>query len=748
MINICKILIFMSVAVLLQACSNTKYLGPGENLYMGADIKVKSSVKLSKKNEKAIKSELSDLARPRPNSTALGIRYKLFIYNLAGKTTKKKGFKHWLKYSVGEPPVIASMAALNNNSTVFQDRLENRGYFHDTVTLDTTVRNKKLRAVYTAYVGSQYKIRHVTFPQSSDTLSVSINKHVKRSLLKPGSAYDLDTIKDERLRIDSRLKEHGFYFFNPGDLIVKIDSTVGNHLVDLNMQIKPLIPEDATRSYRINNITVYADYHANDTGRNGISAEYSNGYKIIDPRRKFRPSVFDKVLIFKKDSTYNVTSHNLALNRLVTLGTYKFVKARFEKSDTANGDYLDLFYYLTPFPKKSIRFTATALTKSNSASGGQLSVDLLYRNLFKGAEQFAITPYIGLEQQFSSLSKAGTRRGGIDLSLTTPRIISPFNFKVNGGFLPRTKMEIGYELFSSDTLYTLNSLYASYGYTWQQSVQKQATLNILNISYVRPTNITPAFATEIKEDNALFRSIEPQMIIGSSYNYNINTQIKRNNNRNNFYFNGNIDASGNLIGLFSGANANKGKVVNIFNVPVSQYIRLEADFRYYLKFDQNTILAYRFWGGFGYAYGNSTELPYVKSFFAGGTNDIRAFRSRGLGPGSYYTPDTARFVSDEPGDIKLEANVELRTKLFSVVKGALFVDMGNVWTLREDSSRPGSKFTGNFLNQIAVGAGAGLRFDFTILVLRVDVAYPLKKPYSYSVGPSQLVYNLAIGYPF
>lgn len=748
--NNCKILGFIMVVVLLQACSSTKYLAPGEDLYVGATVKVKPVGKVSKKQQKAIKSELNDIARPHTNSTILGIRFKLFVYNAAGNP-KKKGIRHWLKYTVGEPPVIASMTAMNKNSVVFQDRLENSGYFRDTVTLDTSVHDKKLKAIYTAYIDEQYKIGKVKFPQGDDTLSVSIRKHVKNTVLKPGVGYDLDLIKDERSRIDSRLKEHGFYYFSPNDLIAKIDSTAGNHTVNVDIQIKPKIPLDAGKSYRINNIVVYADYYTDaDTSRKGISAKYSNGYTIIDPKGKFRPTLFDKVLVFKKDSTYNLTSHNLALNRLVTLGTYKFVKARFEKSDTAYGDYLNLYYYLTPFTKKSIKFTATTFTKSNSASGGQLSVDLLNRNLFKGAEQFAITPYVGLEQQFSG-QKDGTRRGGIDISLSMPQIISPFKFKINSGFVPRTKIDIGYEVFSSDTLYTLSSFYASYGYSWRQNQQTEATFNILNASYVRPTSIKPAFQSELDEDNTLYRSIEPQLIIGSSYNYNVNTQIKQNNHKNNFYFNGNIDASGNLIGLIGGAsiaNANKGKTINIFNVPLSQYIRLEVDFRHYLKLADNTVLASRFWGGFGYAYGNSTQLPYVKAFFAGGTNDIRAFRSRGLGPGSYYTPDTARFLIDQPGDIKLEGNVELRTKLFSVVNGAIFVDAGNIWTLRRDSTRPGAQFTGNFLNQVAIGGGAGLRFDLTILVLRLDVAYPLVKPYAYSLTPSQLVYNLAIGYPF
>jgi outer membrane protein assembly factor BamA len=652
---------------------------------------------------------------------------------------------------VGEPPVIATKAEFEKNSKLFQNRLENEGYFHDTVMFDTTVKSRMLKAVYTAYVGTQYTLRNISFPLGGDTLSTIIRRYSKRTLLKKGDPYSLDVIKAERERFDTRLKEHGFYYFSPDDLIIKADSTVGNNQVDLAVQIKPQTPEYAAKPYRINNITVYADYHLNgDTSLHQPGVEYYQGYKIIDSAHMFKPSVFGRLLVFKKDSTYNRTTHNLSLNRLVTLGTFKFVKARFENADTV-GDYLDAFYYLTPTPKKSIRLTVTGLTKSDNSTGGIVSVNWLNRNMFKGAEQFTVAPYVGLEQQFSSAQNAGTRRLGADVSLTVPRIISPFKFKINSGYVPRTKFTLGYQLFSSDTLYTLNSFTGSYGYVWKQSLQNENTLNPVNISYVRPTKIAPAFQALIDTNITLKRSIEPQLIISSSYNYNINTQARANKRPNNYYFNGNIELAGNVLGLLTHANVKAGKQVEIFNVPFSEFTRLEADFRYYHNFSQYAMLATRFWAGVGFSYGNSTSLPFAKAFFAGGTNDIRAFASRVLGPGSYHDPaDTLHsgFVPQQPGDIKLEANAELRAKLFSIVRGALFIDAGNIWTQQTDTARPGAKFNGNFLRQIGVGVGAGLRFDVTILVLRLDVAYPVVKPYTYNLTPSRLVYNLAIGYPF
>lgn len=765
--NFLKTIIFFSMVVLLAtSCSNTKHLTDSKPLFVGATVKIKSSEPISRTQKKELTEQMESLIRPKPNSKILGTRVKLGIYNLVDTPSKNKGLKYWIKYKLGEPPVFASISLLNKNSAVLQNRLENRGYFKDTVMLDTSVKNKKLKATYTAYLNSQYKIRDVYFPTGDDTLSKSIAKLADNSFLKKGDAYDLDVIKNERERIDANLKNEGFFFFNAEYLLITVDSTVGQHQVDMHVVIKNATPFDAEKPFKINNITVYADYKINgDTGKLKNVTNYFDGYAIVDPQKKFQPKIFSRTLIFKKGDTYNRENHNLALNRLVTMGVFKFVKARFEKSDTIAGDYLNLFYYLTPTEKKSIRFTATALTKSNNATGGLLSVNWLNRNFFKGAELFTISAYAGLEQQISSQQNATTQRFGVDASLSVPRIIAPFRFKTNSGYVPRTRFELGYQLFKSDTLYTLNSYTANYGYTWKENFEREHTLNVAAISFVKPSNINPAFQQQLDTNITLARSIEQQFIIGSNYNFNINTQARANTKRNNFYFNGNLDLSGNFIGLFSGANIQKGKIVKLLNTPISQYIRAEADFRHYLRFSKNTVLASRFISGIGYAWGNSTSMPFVKAFFAGGTNDLRAFRSRALGPGSYYAgdPHVVLFLPDQPGDIKLEMNAELRGKLFSIVRWALFTDAGNIWTVRNDTSRPGSQFTKNFLNQIAVGVGTGLRFDLNILVLRVDLAMPIREPWitngskwvfnKINFGSSEwrrqnLIVNLAIGYPF
>ncbi len=397
----------------------------------------------------------------------------------------------------------------------------------------------------------------------------------------------------------------------------------------------------------------------------------------------------------------------------------------------------------------------SALTKSDDANGGLLTLTWRNRNFFRGAELFTASIYGGLEKQFLGKGlSVNTGKAGVDLNLYIPKIIAPFYFQTNSGFVTKTRINLGYEYFDRSSQYTLNSFKTSFGYVWKESAQKEHQLNIISISLVSPSNITPEFQQQLDTNVTLARSIERQFIIGPNYNFNLNTQVRPNRHRNNFYFNGNLDLSSNVLGWITGADVDKGKERKIFNTPFSQYARVEADFRHYLSFDKYTVLASRITGGIGYAYGNSNTMPFIKEFFAGGANDLRAFRARSIGPGSYYAGnrDTA-FLPDQPGDIKLELNTELRFKLFSVVRWAFFVDAGNVWTVRTDTARPGSKFTKNFLQQVAAGVGTGLRLDVSILIIRLDVAVPVREPYlppgsRWVFDHRNIVYNFAIGYPF
>lgn len=754
----------------LFSCNVTKNLADNETLYKGAKFEIFKAQDSMKLNLQDAKDELSSLIKKKTNAQILGYPYKLGIYNSMGEP-KGKGLSYWIKNKIGEPPVLGSSIDLKKNIAILENRLENRGFFGSSVVADTSKKNKELKVVYKAMLQPAYTIRNLAFKfDSVSAIGKNIHSLTQSSYLQKGARYDLDLIKAERARIDAGLKEKGLYFFNPDFIIVDIDSSVGERQVDMFLRLKKETPPKAKLEYRLNQVYVFADYTADtDTSMQLVKQQsrFAAGYHIYDPERKVRTAVFKRALVFKPGDLYSREMHNQSLKRLVNLGMYKFVKARFQETDTTAQPSLNAFYYLTPAPVKSLRAEVSGLTKSNNSAGTQISLAWRHRNLLRGAEQFSARIYGGLEKQvYSQQPTISTNRFGVELNLVSPRLIGPFKFKSKADFTPQTKFTLGYEFFERNTQYTMNSAKLSFGYIWKRDITQEHRLDIISLNLVQPTYINPDYQLMLDTNITLARSIEKQFIIGPNYNYNYNSLIVANNRPHNFYFNWNLDLSGNLMGAVTGADINNGKQKQFLGIPFSQYIKTEMEFRHYLKLSKRNTLVSRVLGGIGYAYGNSTNLPFVKAFFAGGTNDIRAFRARSLGPGSYYAGNAATStvsLPDQPGDLKLEINSELRFKMFSVLYGALFVDAGNIWTIRNDVNRPGAQFTSSFLKQFAVGVGTGFRVDVSYFVVRLDFSIPVRKPFlpegsrwvfnKIAFGDDDwvkqnLIYNIAIGYPF
>ncbi len=752
-----KNILFFASILLLASCNITKKVPEGDALYTGASVKV-DGPGLSKKKKKSIASDLNALTRPNPNKKLLGVRFKLFFYNLG-----------LFKNKLGEPPVLLSDLKLEFNEKVLQSNLQNQGYFHATVKGDTIVKKRMAKAIYTVITGDQYIINEVQFPTDSTVLNKNISESAPKTFLKKGDPFDLNLIKGERERIEAYLKERGFYFFDPDNITVKTDSTIGNHQVNMYLRVKPNTPAQGKEIYRINDVFIYPNYRLTSTSTATDTlkekAEYYKGYYVVSGRRQlYKPRLFEQAMQFDPGDIYNRTDQGQTISRLVNLNLFKFVKNRFEVVPGIDTPKLNVYYYLTPFPKKSIRAEVNANTKSNNLTGSSLTLGWRNRNTFKGGELFSIDATGGFEVQYSSRLKGyNTYRAGIEGNLVFPRFLIPFfNIQTKGGYVPKTNIQLGYDILNKRKLYTMQSFKANFGYGWKETAQKEHLFNPIAINYVQPLLITPEYEDSAKGNPTLLKAVEKQFILGSNYNYNYNQLQGRPAMSGGWYLNGNIDLSGNIIGLLTGANVKDGKAKNIFNAQFSQYVKFEGDVRRYFKLSSKAAWANRIIVGLGVPYGNSLSLPYVKQFFIGGTNSIRAFRSRSLGPGTYQDTTSTTFLPDQSGDMKIELNTELRAKLFSIVHGALFVDAGNIWLYNEDTLKPGSKFSGKFLSQLAVGAGAGLRFDISFLVIRLDVAFPLRKPYlkekQWVINQikfsdpawrrENIVFNLGIGYPF
>ena len=752
------------IALAVCSCNNTKYLPANESLYIGAEVKVQAPG-LKKKKKKLLAKQLEALTRPRPNASILGLRPKLWFWNIGGTPKRKISIKRLFK-NMGEEPVVLSDLNLKRNNEVLQSNLQNIGFFRAQVTGEVKIKNRRAKAIYTAVPGAEYTINNVDFPKDSTPLNRDIARTARRTLLKKKSPFNLEIVKTERTRIDDRLKNRGYYYFSPDNLIVDVDTTIGDHKIDMYVQVKPETPVAARKQYRINDVVIYPRYRmrrsGSDTSReNGIMY---HGYYVVDSTEFYKPKLFQQAMQFEKGDIYRRRDHNATLQRLINLGIFKFVNNRFEK---AGDTLLNTYYYLTPLPKKSLRIQIGGSSKSNNLTGTQLTVGFTNRNTFRGGEIMNVNVTGGAEIQVSGIYKGyNTYTLGVEGNLAIPRFLIPFVYlNPRGGFVPRTNIQLGYDVLNRQKLFTLNSFRGAYGYIWKESSTKEHTFYPISVQYVQPVKITPLYRDSALEDPNLAKIVDTQFILGANYNYNFNQMAAGRTPRNGFYFNGLVDVSGNIAGLVKKNVIKGGDTARLFGAPFSQFLKLETDFRYYRQLGNDAVWANRIIVGAGFPYGNSKELPFIKQFFIGGNNSLRAFRSRSLGPGAYYAgnPQATGFIPDQSGDIKLELNSELRFKIVKPVYGALFADAGNIWLYNENQYKPGAKFSSDFLKELAIGAGLGVRVDINILVLRLDLALPLRKPWlpeterwvidDISFGSSDwrkenLIFNIAIGYPF
>ncbi|WP_226063864.1 translocation and assembly module lipoprotein TamL [Kaistella polysaccharea] len=772
-----KILTTLTIVVFITSCSNTKFLQEGQLLYTGAKINIKNDT-LTKKEKSNLKDALQDQLRPKPNSSILGLRPKLYIYNITKEPKKQKGLGYWLKYKIGEKPVLLSDVDRDFNKKIIVNYSENKGFFNAKASSDTISKNKKAQVIYTLKPGARYLISQVHFPKDSTEINAEMQSITDKTFLKAGNPFDLDVIKAERERIDEHLKNKGFYYFSPENIIIQADSTVLKEpKVELFVKLKDNTPSLAKEQFTIDKTIVFADYNIDDVklGKYGVpyntdSLEVYNDLYIIDPEHKFKPKIFDRTLYFNRGDLYNRKDHNLSLNRLISLGVFKFVKNEFIVSDSLHHKF-DAYYLLTPRPFQSLRLETLGKTNSANYTGGEVNLNWTHRNFLKGAEQLKGAIYGAFDVQVGGPKDANNIiRFGANAQLSIPRIVAPFKFRSSSAYVPRTNFDIGYEYLNRTQLYTLHNFNTSFGYLWKENERKEHNLKVLDVTLIAPQNVTEKYLEQIKGNPAkdisanpsLQRVIDKQLIFGPTYSYTYtNTMLPKTNT---FYYKGSAELAGTIAGLVSGADAKAGNQKEIFNIPFSQYAKMEHDFRYYRKLNSKNTIASRIIAGVGFPYGNSTTIPYVKQFFVGGSNSIRAFRARTLGPGSYDPRgQNATFFFDQSGDIKLEMNAEYRANIYKFLNVAVFADAGNVWLVNEDDARPGGKFSKDFIKEIAVGAGVGLRLDFSILILRLDLAMPLRIPY-YEEGDrwtfdkinfgdnswrrDNLILNIAIGYPF
>lgn len=781
-----KYILSLLLISFLTGCNVSKYIPKNEKLFYGSEIKMQADSTIGKDEVSELQGQLEELARPNPNGRILGFPLKVWFYYYIGEPKKENGLRAWLRRKLGQPPVFASAKALSSNSLIFNSHLENNGYFRSTSQGALVEVDKKPyfnKAVYQVQVQPRYYLDSISTVADSTPAGKALVRESKgrATLLKEGDPYRFDVIKAEQQRIHQRFQQQGFYYFQPNYIAFLADTNFTTRRMRLFLALKPDMPNAAGLQYYIRNIYIYPNYTLNVGGQteavNDTNRANSYRYKqfyIVDSTRAYKPKLFEDVVGLRPGRRYNSRAQDLTLSRFINLGTFKFVRNRFQPLEERDTTFLDVHYYLTPSPKKSIRLELAGLTKSNNLAGSQLTLSWRNRNALRQAELFTVNAYAGIDFFIGGGDTLGltNHRFGLEASMTFPRLVSPIRFRYDRRqLLPKSILTLGYDLIVRRQLYNLNQFRATFAYAWQKNAQIEQTFQPFGVAYVRVANFGPrlydilASGSEASA-NEILRILEgSQLILNSVYSVSYNSS-PRTSGRRTFRTTFNVEPAGNIAGLLI-KDRDEDEVKTLFDVPIAQYVRVDIDNRYYYRLAPSMTWASRLAAGVGAPYGSSRQMPFVKQFFVGGSNSIRAFRPRGVGPGIYNRPreDGQTFVlQDGGGDIKLEASTELRPKFNSFLQGAFFLDVGNVWMFRDTLAyNDGSQFTKNWYKQLAVGTGVGLRLDLSYFVLRFDLAFPLRKPYlpdgqrwvfdQISFGNRQwrrenLILNIAVGYPF
>ncbi|WP_338793331.1 BamA/TamA family outer membrane protein [Bernardetia sp. Wsw4-3y2] len=785
---------FLLVPFIMSGCTGMSRITKENPLYTGSEIKwEKKEGKIPEQDR--VEAEVEEVLAPEPNTKFLWMRPQLAFYNTF-YTEKEKGFNHWVMTKIGKPPVLVKDVNEERVRQLVLNRLLANGHFQAETEAKIEQKGKKAEIIYTATVYQPYRLDSINFPEEPEPLGNVLNNATKETLLKKGDPYNFALLEQERSRLNDYAKEKGYFYFSDKFIIYKVDSTVGDRQMNIYMQVKKQMPDIARKPYRIRNVFLFPNYkmgmdsikNAAKLQRMGRLEGDSTFYCMMDGCT-FRPEILARSIYLDPDTLYSAQRHEQTLKRLMGLGALKFADIRYKPVDSlGNEGYLDAYIQMVPSKRKSLRAELNLVSKSNNFAGPGLNISYRNKNAFRGAELLVVRLDGRFETQISgrnsnqNVEQPNQQNGlysyeiGAGVEIYIPRFVSPIKLpRLAQKFVPRTVYQGDVRLLSRVNYFKLLSGTAQFGYDWQETATKRHRFNPISINYVRLMDTTSLFNEAIGDNPLLQRSFQNQFIFGGNYSFTYQSASKvdenARKNKNHIFFNGNIDVGGNLIhsiqSIFESKKATGAEPYTILSEPYAQYARADIDFRYYLNFNEETHhkIATRFIAGVGIPYGNADVLPYTKQFFAGGANSIRAFQARSIGPGSYISKDsTSGLFYDQTGDMRLEANIEYRFPIYSVFKGAIFADAGNVWLVKEDPNREGGLFKKkNIINDIAVGVGAGLRIDVTFFVLRFDVAFPLSKPWlpenerwvrrQVQVRDKEwrrdnLVLNIAIGYPF
>jgi len=762
------------VAIWISSCSTVKYVPDNQYLL--------SKSKISVDNKSINKIELKSYLKQRPNTRILGFwRFHLGLYNLSGKKTEEGILKR-----IGEPPVILNTYLTEKSKDEFQRFMHNKGYYQAKVT-DTIIykKNKKAEVYYSITSNAPHLIQSYKTEILDSAMNAMNKGDSAKSLIKLRGRFDTDVLADESKRVLLGYQNNGFYRLNKNEIYFEADTTKAPKSVNLKLVVeKENISEDPTvleerdhQRFTFRNFYFFTNYEsqkqlfAENKDENTVTkidtVQIGNQYFISNGKMRYNPELLMNMNHILDKGYYSVDLVERTYNDLFSLRLFKLINIRFvetSKKDSLGNPTLDCIIQLSPTVRQSysVSFEGTN-SLGNLGVAGNLGYQ--HKNIFKGGELLDVILLGATEKQNYGKGDSATTfnsfESGIETKITLPKFLAPIKTKSLFRYsTPQTLMNLSYN-YQRRPDYTRTILRASLGYQWKSSEYTTHRFNLIDLNMVKMFAYDSAFVARI-ENLYIKSSYTDHSIAAWNYSFTRNTQNIQKRSNYSFLW-ASFETAGTLLSgvskLFNRelhpSDSIGGKKYYFLGTPFAQYVKTDLEYRRGFMIDKYNAFVIRTFGGIAMPFGNSDQVPFERKYFTGGANGIRAWPVRTLGPGSYKANPNE--FPNQSGDIKLEANAEYRFAMIGSFEGALFLDMGNIWSLKDN--RPGTEFEfSRFYKEIAIGTGAGLRYDFSFVIIRVDLGIKLHDPsldsgYRWIPASNLLTKNniniaFAIGYPF
>ena len=729
------------VGILLASCSGTKFVSDGQ--YMLNKVEVKKDEGYPDVNISKYKSYVRQRGNQRWFSA---LKVPLGIYSLAGRDTTK-----WLNrtlQSMGEAPVLFDTLKAQQSCNDLAALLRNEGYLGGMVEMYLTPKKKKVvNVTYVLHPGVAYVVNHVDYNIQDAAIDSVLRKGrvLGTGALKAGEQFNVSNLDGERKRITEYLANRGYYRFNKDYITFRADTVAGVSKVDLTLVLHPFpVSRDSIGAH-----PVYTVRNVN--------------YKSGDPeddRIPFRTSVLRSNTFITSGQPYSAKDLQTTYNRFGRLQAIKYTNISFVEDEAAKE--LDCNIQLTANKPHSISFQPEG-TNTAGDLGAAASLTYQHRNVFRGSELLSLELRGAYEniKGLEGYSNEDFLEYSVEAKLQFPRFIAPF---VPRPFIKSTQssseLSLMYDLQNRPE-YHRRVLSLAWKYKWNYTNHHDRYwIDLLDLNYVFMPWISDTFRHDYLEDdtnrNAILRYNYENLFImkfGLGWAYNNGTHAIK------LAF----ETAGNLLNLFANSfsvGKKEDGYTKIFDIAYAQYVKADMEYTKYIRFDYDNQLVFHAGLGIAYPYGNSTILPFEKRYFSGGANSVRGWSVRGLGPGRFAGKDGKIDFINQTGDMKLDLNLEYRAQLFWKFTGALFVDAGNIWTLRNYADQPGGQFRfANILKEMAVAYGLGLRLNFDFFILRFDFGMKAVNPAYKDQGSTHypivhprlsrdLTFHFAVGLPF